>query len=193
MAYVHKAQPNERLRQARALELRLEGKRWAEIAAELGYSDHTGALRAVDAALDRHESPNVEAVRKLQDARLEALYERSWSDAMAGDEKAREYVLKLHDRKVKLHGANMPEKMVVAAAISAQQSSGMTAEEFRDVVLELQRTHPARPRPGYVPEPLPPGTMPRWEDDAYELGFDPHSDTPVEEWDEEANGPWANI
>lgn len=189
MTYVHKAQPDERLRQAKALELRLAGRTWDEIATELHYADRSGPSRAVDAVLDRHESPSVETVRKLQDARLEALYERTWPDAMAGDEKARDFALKLHDRKVKLHGANMPEKMVVAAAISSQATPGMTAAEFRDVVLELQRTHPARPRPDLPPVPLRPGEMPRWEDDAYELGFDPKMDVPLMEDDGE---PWAN-
>ncbi|WP_280269175.1 hypothetical protein [Nocardia wallacei] len=195
MAKPDKAQPEERLRQEEALRLRIGGASYAQIAAKLGYADHSGAFRAVEAVLDRQESHAAESLRQIENGRLDLLWRKAFAAAMDGNAtaeqraKAEERALRVHHARVKLHGLAMPEKLVVAAAISSQQSSGMTAEEFRDVVLELQRRHPAKPRPGYVPEPLPPGEMPRWQDDAWELGFDPSMDTPLVEDD---GKPWAN-
>lgn len=188
MTKPNKAQPDERERQNEALKLKVAGMSYERIAAQLGYADKSGAFRAVEAVLNRQESHAAESLRQIEDARLDVAVIKVWPGVVAGDPKAIELWAKLHDRRVRLHGLAMPEKLVVAAAISSQQSSGMTAEEFRDTVMELRRTHPAKPRPDYVTPQLKPGESLRWEDEMWELGVDPSLDVLLEEDD----GTWAN-
>lgn len=123
------AQPDERLRQSKALELHLAGKTYAAIAEQLGYADPSGPRKAVDSLLKRVESPLAEDIRRIQDVRLEALWESAYPDAIAGDEKAREFCVKLHNARVKLHGANAPERLQV-------QPVGLTLEAFTTTVSE---------------------------------------------------------
>ena len=111
MAHPDKAQPDERERQTKALELRMAGLPWAAIAAQLGYADHTGALRAVDALLARQESEAAESYRKIEDMRLDVALRKVWPGVMAADLKAIDMWVKLHDRRVKLHGLAAPEKV----------------------------------------------------------------------------------
>ncbi|WP_194825691.1 hypothetical protein [Nocardia sp. XZ_19_231] len=128
MAMPDRAQPDERDRQGKALELRLMGMTYAKIAEHLGYADESGAYRAVEAVLKRVESQLAEELRKMEDMRLDALLRRQLPAALRGDQKATELVLKIHDRRVKLHGLAMPEKFIIqqvdkdAAALDIQAS-----------------------------------------------------------------------
>lgn len=119
------AQPEERERQQKALELRLAGLPWAAIASQLGYADHSGAFHAVQALLKRVESGAAAEYRKLEDMRLDVALRKVWPGVMAGDLKAIEIWLKIHDRRARLHGLNMPEKLVLQ-----QLNVGLTFEEF---------------------------------------------------------------
>lgn len=134
MAMPDIAQPEERLRQQRALDLRLAGATFDQIARTLGYADPSGPRRAVDAVLTRVESAGAAELRKVEDLRLSELLLRVWKPAMQGDLKAIDAALKIHDRRVKLHGLAMPEKLIVA------QLAGLSAEEFTTTVDEDLRT-----------------------------------------------------
>ncbi|MGW5920781.1 hypothetical protein ACWFPY_17490 [Nocardia fluminea] len=114
MAMPDRAQPDERVKHRKALQLRLEGKTYAEIADELGYADESGAFRAVESILSRVESSGAAQLRKVETLRLEALFHAWWPAAIAGDEKAAGVVLRCHDRLAKLHGLPMPERLVLA-------------------------------------------------------------------------------
>ncbi|MBN2493907.1 MAG: hypothetical protein JXR96_04885 [Deltaproteobacteria bacterium] len=65
-------------KQAKALELRAAGKGYAEIAATLGYADHSGAFRAVQAGLDRAMAEPAEHCRRLELDRLDRLWAAHW-------------------------------------------------------------------------------------------------------------------
>jgi len=109
-------------RRAQLIRMRVEGIPFAEIAVRLGYGgeepeksaskDFVRACRAardleVDAAEDR---------RYIQGLCLEQLLARYWPDAMGGDLKAAEYVLKVVADQRKLYGTDMPVQ--VEASIS---------------------------------------------------------------------------
>ncbi|MFG3617481.1 hypothetical protein [Nocardia sp. NPDC047654] len=128
-----KAQPDERERQRKALELRLEGKSYDDIAAVLGWADRSGAYRAVEAILKRTESETVAEYREVVGARLEALHAAYWPAALAGDYKAAEIVGKTSDRLAKLYGMNAPDKVQV-------QPVGLDHEAFTTRVEEDIRT-----------------------------------------------------
>lgn len=122
------AQPDERTRQHRALKLRLEGKTWAAIAAELDYADHTGPYHAVSSLLDRQESESAQEYRQMEDMRLDALLAKYWPDALAGDLKAAEFVARLHDRRVKLHGLAAPTRVMVGGLAQAEFETTVEAD-----------------------------------------------------------------
>ena len=128
------AQPDERQKQARALEMRIAGLPWAAIATELGYADHSGAFRAVEALLKRQESEKAEEYRKIEDERLDLAIRKLYPGVRAGDPKAINMWLKAHDRRVKLHGLAMPDKVVLQ-----QFNVGVTHEEFTARVQEDMR------------------------------------------------------
>lgn len=131
------AQPDERIRQHRALELRLGGMQYAAIAEALDYADKSGPYRAVASLLDRQESESAAEHRRIEDMRLDALLAKYWPAAMAGDLKAAEFVGKLHDRRVKLHGLSAPTKVLVG---------GLSQEEFETNVDEDLRALGVDPR-----------------------------------------------
>lgn len=126
------AQPDERLRQIKALEMRVVGMPWAAIAEQLGYADHSGAFRAVEAVLKRAESAGAAELRKIEDERLDVALRKLYPGVRAGDQKAIDLWLKAHDRRVKLHGLAAPTKVEV-------QNIGVTYEEFTTTVGEDMR------------------------------------------------------
>ncbi|MFC9965304.1 hypothetical protein ACFVH4_13790 [Nocardia ignorata] len=143
MAMPHRSQPDERVKHRKALELRLEGKTYAEIADELGYADESGAYRAVEAVLKRVESAGAAELRKVETLRLEALFRAWWPAALARDEKAAGVVLRCHDRLVKLHGLAVPERVVVAQMTHLDK--GIAAQEITELMAALGYVEPVTP------------------------------------------------
>ncbi|MEV0543797.1 hypothetical protein [Nocardia salmonicida] len=138
------AQPEERLRQTEALNMRLLGATWDQIAKEKGYADPSGAYRAVEAVLKRVESAGASELRKLEDMRLDLALRKVGPGVMAGDLKAIELYAKLHDRRVKLHGLAMPEKLIVAqSAMSAEEFATRVDEDLRELGYVLEAPAPA--------------------------------------------------
>ncbi|MEU2173686.1 hypothetical protein ABZ552_05615 [Nocardia sp. NPDC019219] len=136
-----KATPDERERQTKALELRIAGATYDQIAKTLKYADRTGAFRAVDAVLKRRESTAAAEYRELEDSRLDLALRKVAPGVVAGDLKAIELWLRIHDRRVKLHGLAMPEKLQV-------QSVGLDHEAFTTTVDEDMRLLGLRPETG---------------------------------------------
>lgn len=124
----------ERERAARALDLRKAGITWQAIADHLGYSDESGARKAVGRLLDRVDSEMAEEYRAVELARLDDLWRAWWPAALGRDEKATNILLRVHQARAKLLGLAMPDKLVLQ-----QINVGMTAEEFTTRVDEDMR------------------------------------------------------
>ena len=72
------------VRRVKTLELRAQGKTWAEIANELGWSDPSNARKGYIQALEELvPSETRERVRKLHNLRLETLQRKCWEVIMA--------------------------------------------------------------------------------------------------------------
>jgi len=104
----------------RALRLRIEGATYRQIAADLSCSAAT-AYRDVSSALAEiasSRSEQAEELRALQSARLDALLVAVWDTAEAGDVKAIDRVLRIMERRARLHGidAQPPPKAILGAA-----------------------------------------------------------------------------
>jgi len=74
-----------REREIRALELRAGGATCAEIAAQLGFRDESGARKAIDRATERARIGRVAEARSLANVRLEKLLAAVWDRALKGD------------------------------------------------------------------------------------------------------------
>src|SRR5579859_850296 len=81
MSHVH-IDMSAQLRRARALELRIAGKQWKEIAQIVGYPSASAAFKGAQALLDDTVSPIVEDMRKVEDLRLDAMLSAVWDKAV---------------------------------------------------------------------------------------------------------------
>ena len=77
-----------RYRAAVAVELRVRGAQYQEIADELGFASRSGAWMAVNRSLKQRTAKAADAYLSKSLAELELLHERSWKRAMMGDLKA---------------------------------------------------------------------------------------------------------
>lgn len=111
---------SEKARQA--LQLRRDGKQWAEIADELGYKDPSGAYRAAKRLLDRTEFEAVEEYRAIEADRLDEAH-RIQADALERLVTAQNLeavppavnaLVKISDRRSKLLGLDAPTRVDVA-------------------------------------------------------------------------------
>lgn len=95
-------------RQLKAVELRMAGRTYQEIATELGYAHPSGAHAAVQSVLKEARSEAAEEMRELELDRLNKLLSGVWEKALAGDVKAVHAVLAIIDKRSKLAGLYSP-------------------------------------------------------------------------------------
>lgn len=89
-------------RAARATELSLQGLNYDQIAAELGYSNRSGAWKAVRRCLARRQDAAAGAHIEFSLLDLDLVQERAWKKAMAGDLAASEIVLRAMEDRMRL-------------------------------------------------------------------------------------------
>lgn len=98
-------------RQRQALELRKAGKGFQAIADQLGYSDASGAYRAVTAALQKTLQEPADDLRRMELERLDALHGVLWAQAQDGDQGAVDRLLRVMERRARLLGLDAPTKI----------------------------------------------------------------------------------
>lgn len=76
------------IRAAQAVELRVQGYSYPEIAEKLGYKSPFGAWHAVDSALKKLPAKNVETLRQLELERTEVAMRALYPKVVAGDVQA---------------------------------------------------------------------------------------------------------
>lgn len=97
------ADVNYKQRQARALEMRIEGYSQAEIAAQVGVSQ-SAVSRMLKKALHERTAQRVDDLRQLEYERGEALHRQMWQYAKKGNTGAAAVLTRLMDRRAKLLG-----------------------------------------------------------------------------------------
>lgn len=122
-------QPDERQRAMRAVELRVQGQSYAQIADALDYSDESGARHAVSRLLARREAESIDELRAVHSARLEGVLSSFWPAATAGDTDAARIVLRTLDSLAKLYGLDAPARVAVGATVS--DTAGFANEAAR--------------------------------------------------------------
>jgi hypothetical protein len=101
-------------KQRRAIELRLAGATFQQIADQLGYADHTGARAACVAAMGELIIEPTAELRVMQYERLNAMLLRLWPRVQAGDDSAMAMALRVMDKMDRLTGTEEPQKHEVA-------------------------------------------------------------------------------
>jgi hypothetical protein len=81
-------------KQRRALELRMAGRAWSEIAEAVGYSTHTGAIAAVKVALDKTLQEPAQHYRALTLERLTRVLQVHWPSMLNHEMAATDRVLR---------------------------------------------------------------------------------------------------
>lgn len=97
------AQTATELRQIEAVKLKMEGLSFQQIADRLGYANRSCAFAAYMAALGKSRSREVDALREEQGAMLDELMLEPYEAALEGDLDALNAVLKIMERKARLH------------------------------------------------------------------------------------------
>jgi hypothetical protein len=92
-------------RAAVAVELRLAGADYDEIAQELGFANRSGAWKAVQRALRQRSATAVDRYRMTRYAELEDVHRRWWPSAVAGDLAAINRVLAASSERSTLVGS----------------------------------------------------------------------------------------
>lgn len=102
-------------RTARAIELRLRNYTLQQIADEVGYSDPSSAFKAIMRGLAA-ELPEAQRdqLRRLEVAKLNDVERITWPDALAGDDRARNTILRCIDRRAKLLGLDAPQQVTLS-------------------------------------------------------------------------------
>ena len=93
-----------KVRAARALELRMEGMKFDDIAAELGFSGRQGAYDAVSRELKAITREPAEEVLRLDLERLDKMWGIHYLNAQAGDAMALSSCMRIMERRAKLLG-----------------------------------------------------------------------------------------
>ncbi len=101
----------DRLKAGKALEHRLEGRLYPEIAEDLGYSGPGAAYNAIQRLLKHHEMDSVVDLRQVEGGRLDELLKGLWAAAVTGQKDAVELVLKIMNRRARLLGLDVPAEI----------------------------------------------------------------------------------
>ena len=91
-------------RKTRAVELAAQGCDYDTIAREVGYANRGTAHRTVMRALREHTADAVEDMREAELERLDALQQALWGQAMTGDPRAVQAVLRVIGQRCRLLG-----------------------------------------------------------------------------------------
>jgi hypothetical protein len=103
-----------------AVQLRLAGLTYEQIAAQAGYHDKSAARHAVLRALDRVEHAAVDDLRVLENARLDRAQAAIWPAVLRGELAAVNSFLRLSERRARLNGLDAPVRVSVADDTKAQ-------------------------------------------------------------------------
>jgi hypothetical protein len=101
-----------REKQRKALELRKAGAPYRVIAEQVGYSDASGARKAVIAAFEEVIQEPAKELRSIQVERLNQMLLVLWPKVQKGDEQSINTALRVMEKMDLLMGTNSPEEVV---------------------------------------------------------------------------------
>lgn len=128
------AEDREKARRTQALSLRLAGFTFEQIAERLNVSETT-AKKIVNRTLERAHNANVDAMRALENERLDRVQSVIWAEVLKGDQKAINTFLKVSSERSKLNGLYAPQKIDMSMTVKDEMQRAL---EALDEVLEIE-------------------------------------------------------
>lgn len=95
-------------RRKKALDLRMAGATYEEIARTLKFANKGGAWKTVEAALSESRKEKADQVMELELARLDRMQRQVFLDAIRGDTKAIAAMIRIMDRRAKYLSLDNP-------------------------------------------------------------------------------------
>lgn len=118
-------------RQQKALMLRKGGATYQSIADTLGYANRSSAADAVTRALqDTVDRELADELRRIENERLDALWQPMYARALTGDQAAVDRCLRIMERRAAINGLDAPVTMRQAV---------ITEEDFDRAIAKLDR------------------------------------------------------
>lgn len=109
--------PDPKVREAHAIQLRLAGASYSQIATQLGYKGPSGAYHAVMRGLAHFAVEPATKLRDMEAARLDALMMAHWQRAVNGDIDATRVVLDIMKRRAALLGLDAPQRIDISTYV----------------------------------------------------------------------------
>jgi transcriptional regulator len=95
------------------VKLRRGGLTWDLIAERVGYGSASAAHAAYQRAARRAVQDDIEAIRTIENERLDLMQSAIWGKVLAGDTTAIQTVIRLMERRAKLLGLDQPFKQQI--------------------------------------------------------------------------------
>ena len=121
-----------------ALELRMAGRNWYEIADSIGYKSHASAIAAVNSILQRTLKPTTDHWRSLTAERLTKILQVFWPKMLSGDPDAAKLCLKAAADLRALLGMDAPIKVEVDIREEARRIAQEMGLDPEAVVAEAE-------------------------------------------------------
>lgn len=115
----HQDKALARARKTRAVELRMKGLTYQQIADEMGYKNAGSVYAIIKAAQEQHLGTAVEEYRQTELARLDTLQEALWPAALNGDVTAVEGARRIIESRCRLLGLSGRRGGQVARCVQA--------------------------------------------------------------------------
>lgn len=122
-------------KRTQAIALRIAGVDWATIADRVGYRSAGAACTAVKEAMEanlKEQDAGADELRALTVMRYDRLQAAYWSDAVKGDKKAADVVLKCLAGRAKVEGTEAPTRLNVEAQRLGDEILALLGEEAGD-------------------------------------------------------------
>ena len=121
-------------RERQVVELRRTGATWEGIAQAVGYSNAGGAYKAYQRAMARVFDQPTKELRNAELDRLDRLQRAFWKDAVDGNVRSADFILRVIDKRAKLLGLDAPTKI---QAEVVNYDAGVIDAEIERIIREL--------------------------------------------------------
>lgn len=130
---------NATIRHKQALELRMAGYGYQDIADRLGYKSTASAYDAIQSALKKTLQEPADAVRSLEVKRLDTMLSGIWVAVRNGNLQAIDRALKIMTRRAELLGLDAPARVNVDVMVrNAALELGLTDDETARLLEDAQ-------------------------------------------------------
>ena len=125
-------------KQQQALELRMAGRTWSEIAEHLGYKSHTGAIEAVKVALARSNHEATADYRNLTLGRLTKVLQVHWPLMLQADPISSKLCLQTIKDMRELMGLDSPTRLEHTGADGAPIQHEVMTLDVGDITQAIE-------------------------------------------------------